>query len=58
MEELILFYNELPQFFKILIIILGIGIIFSIFKKFLKVAILFAVLIILIIVIMKLISGA
>ncbi len=57
MDEIINFYNHMPTIIKIIIIVFGLGIVFSIIKKFLKAAILFAVLIILIIVILKLING-
>ncbi len=57
MEELINFYNGMPQAAKVMMIIFVLGIIFSLLKKFLKAAILFAVLMILMLVIMKLLNG-
>jgi len=54
-EFIINYYYSLPDFGKIIFILLGFGLLLSIIKKLLKIAILFAILIILTIIIFKLI---
>ena len=55
-DDVVIFFNQLPMYAKITLGFMVVGLFFSIIKKVLKVAILFAILIILILIIFKLIS--